>query len=184
MSRTRRRWTTSTRPATMPPSAACCAAESTISPKALTVQYYALLREQAGRREEALTTSAPTPRATRLRSPPRCCAWRLTASSASGRHRSPRAMPSCSSRRSRAASMAAFRFSRTALDVAALRAELADPACGGYAAFEGWVRDHNEGERVRRLEYEAFEALAVREGERIIAAARERFGVAHALCAH
>jgi molybdopterin synthase catalytic subunit len=80
--------------------------------------------------------------------------------------------------------MAAFRFSRTALDVAALRAELADPACGGYAAFEGWVRDHNEGERVRRLEYEAFEALAVREGERIIAAARERFGVAHALCAH
>jgi len=46
----------------MTPSAACCAAESTISPKALTVQYYALLREQAGRREEALTTSAPTPR--------------------------------------------------------------------------------------------------------------------------
>jgi molybdopterin synthase catalytic subunit len=37
---------------------------------------------------------------------------------------------------------------------------------------------------VRRLEYEAFEALAVREGERIIAAARARFGVAHALCAH
>lgn len=46
----------------MPPSAACCAAESTISPKALTVQYYALLREQAGRREESLTTSARTPR--------------------------------------------------------------------------------------------------------------------------
>ena len=80
--------------------------------------------------------------------------------------------------------MAAFRFSRTALDVAALRAELADPACGGYAAFEGWVRDHNEGERVRHLEYEAFQALAVREGERILAEARQRFGVAHALCAH
>ncbi|HET9331115.1 MAG TPA: molybdenum cofactor biosynthesis protein MoaE [Steroidobacteraceae bacterium] len=80
--------------------------------------------------------------------------------------------------------MAPFRFSRAALEVAALRAELADPACGGYAAFEGWVRDHNEGERVRRLEYEAFEALAVREGARIIAEARERFGVAHALCAH
>ena len=46
----------------MAPSATCCAAESTISPKALTVQYYALLREQAGRRDEALTTTAPTPR--------------------------------------------------------------------------------------------------------------------------
>jgi len=80
--------------------------------------------------------------------------------------------------------MAAFHFSRTALDVSALRAQLADPACGGYAAFEGWVRDHNEGERVRHLEYEAFETLAVREGERILAEARQRFGVAHALCAH
>jgi molybdenum cofactor guanylyltransferase len=33
-----------------------------IQPKHITVQYYALLREQAGRREEALTTTAPTPR--------------------------------------------------------------------------------------------------------------------------
>lgn len=31
-------------------------------PKHITVQYYALLREQAGRRDEALTTTAPTPR--------------------------------------------------------------------------------------------------------------------------
>ncbi|GAC1670326.1 MAG: hypothetical protein NVS9B2_16100 [Steroidobacteraceae bacterium] len=31
-------------------------------PKHITVQYYALLREQAGRRDETLTTSAPTPR--------------------------------------------------------------------------------------------------------------------------
>ena len=33
------------------------------------------------------------------------------------------------------------------------------------------MRDHNEGAPVRRLEYEAFEALAVREGERILAEA-------------
>jgi molybdopterin synthase catalytic subunit len=79
---------------------------------------------------------------------------------------------------------AAFTFSRTALDPTALRGALADPACGGYAAFEGWVRDHNEGQRVRLLEYEAFEALAVREAERIVAEAMTRFGVAHAACAH
>ena len=79
---------------------------------------------------------------------------------------------------------AAFSFSRTPLDVSALRSALADPACGGYAAFEGWVRDHNEGQRVRHLEYEAYEALAVREAERIIAEAGARFGVAHAACAH
>jgi sulfur-carrier protein adenylyltransferase/sulfurtransferase len=77
-----------------------------------------------------------------------------------------------------------FRFCATALDESALRTALADPTCGGYAAFEGWVRDHNEGRRVHRLEYEAFEPLAIKEGERIIAEAIARFGVQHAACVH
>jgi len=80
--------------------------------------------------------------------------------------------------------MGSFAFSHAPLDAAALRAALADPGCGGFTAFEGWVRDRNEGQRVQRLEYEAFEALALREGERILAEARARFGVRHARCAH
>jgi molybdopterin/thiamine biosynthesis adenylyltransferase/molybdopterin synthase catalytic subunit/rhodanese-related sulfurtransferase len=77
-----------------------------------------------------------------------------------------------------------FRFSPTPLEESTLRATLSDPTCGGYAAFEGWVRDHNEGRRVRRLEYEAFEPLAIKEGERIVAEAIAQFGVAHAACVH
>lgn len=77
-----------------------------------------------------------------------------------------------------------FRFSSTPLDDSPLRAPLSDPSCGGYASFEGWVRDHNEGRRVRRLEYEAFEPLAIKEGERIVAEAIARFGVEHAACVH
>jgi molybdopterin synthase catalytic subunit len=80
--------------------------------------------------------------------------------------------------------MKLFRFSHEPMDVPALRTSLQDPACGGYAAFEGWVRNSNEGRDVHRLEYEAYEALAVKEGERIIAAAIERFGVEHAACVH
>jgi len=80
--------------------------------------------------------------------------------------------------------MKLFRLTRAPLETAALRSELADPACGGYAAFEGWVRDHHEGERVRRLEYEAYEALAVREGERILEEAVERFAVPRVACVH
>ena len=80
--------------------------------------------------------------------------------------------------------MGRFVFSTQAIDPAALARGLADPACGGYASFEGWVRDHNEGRAVRRLEYEAFEELAVREGERIVAEACERFGVRNARCVH
>ncbi|NBX44855.1 MAG: molybdopterin converting factor [Gammaproteobacteria bacterium] len=81
-------------------------------------------------------------------------------------------------------SAARFTFSQSPLDGAALRERLTDVRCGGFCAFEGWVRDHNEGRAVRRLEYEAFEALAVTEGERIIAEACERFGVTRALCVH
>jgi len=80
--------------------------------------------------------------------------------------------------------MSAFRFSHTPVDGSQLRDELVDTHCGGFTAFEGWVRDHNEGQQVTRLEYEAFEALGVREGERIIAEACERFGVTRALCVH
>ena len=77
-----------------------------------------------------------------------------------------------------------FSFATTAIDTEAERQRVVDPACGGYASFEGWVRDHNEGQQVRHLEYEAFELLATREGERILAAALERFGVEHAACVH
>lgn len=80
--------------------------------------------------------------------------------------------------------MKPFSFSNTALTADRYREALADPAAGGYASFEGWVRNHNEGLAVTRLEYEAFEALANKEGERIVAEAIRRFGVINAACVH
>ena len=80
--------------------------------------------------------------------------------------------------------MAAFRFTRSPIDGARLTRALEDPGCGGFACFEGWVRDENEGQRVAHLEYEAFESLALREGERILEEARARFGVTAAACEH
>jgi molybdopterin synthase catalytic subunit len=77
-----------------------------------------------------------------------------------------------------------FSFTESAIDPTALRKQLADPACGGYVAFEGWVRDNNEGHNVTRLEYEAFVDLAVKEGTRIVNEATKRFGVAQAACVH
>lgn len=80
--------------------------------------------------------------------------------------------------------MSTFGFSREPLDPAALAAGLADHAAGGYASFEGWVRNENEGREVRRLDYQAFEELALKEGARIVAEAVERFGVRRACCVH
>jgi molybdopterin/thiamine biosynthesis adenylyltransferase/molybdopterin synthase catalytic subunit/rhodanese-related sulfurtransferase len=79
---------------------------------------------------------------------------------------------------------APFRFSTSPLETAALQRELRDESCGGFASFEGWVRNHNEGQAVTRLEYEAFAELAEKEGARIVEEARRRFGVTHAACAH
>jgi molybdopterin synthase catalytic subunit len=77
-----------------------------------------------------------------------------------------------------------FRFADHAIDTAAARAELRDPGAGGFVTFEGWVRDFNEGREVSALEYEAFQALAVKEGARIVAEAYARFPLRHALCIH
>lgn len=77
-----------------------------------------------------------------------------------------------------------FRFTEHPIDIASARSELVDRRAGGYASFEGWVRDHNEGREVTRLEYEAFQALATKEGERILTEALGRFPIQHASCIH
>jgi len=80
--------------------------------------------------------------------------------------------------------MSGFSFSHERIDPAALAAGLADVAAGGFVSFEGWVRNENEGREVRRLDYEAFEELALKEGARIVAEAIERFGIRGARCVH
>jgi len=80
--------------------------------------------------------------------------------------------------------MGGFRLSQTPFDTAALRAGLLDERVGGYASFEGWVRNHNDGRRVHGLRYEAYAALATAEGNRIMDEARARFAIVDAACVH
>jgi len=61
------------------------------------------------------------------------------------------------------------------LDVSEIAALVADPGFGAVATFVGTVRGLNLGRRVERLEYEAYEPLAVRVFERIAAEAAERW---------
>jgi molybdopterin synthase catalytic subunit len=77
-----------------------------------------------------------------------------------------------------------FRFSDTAIDSQSLQTTLNHPTAGGFVAFEGWVRNHNEGQPVLRLEYEAFAELAIKEGQRIIDEALEQFAITGAVCVH
>jgi len=77
-----------------------------------------------------------------------------------------------------------FRLSDVPFDIAVSRAGLLDDRVGGYASFEGWVRDHNDGRAVTALHYEAYAALAEREGEAIVEEALGRFDILHAACVH
>ncbi len=70
------------------------------------------------------------------------------------------------------------------IDPDALRRGLFDDSAGAYVGFEGWVRNRNEGHDVLRLEYEAYEPIAIREGEKIIAEARLEYPLLDAHCVH
>lgn len=80
--------------------------------------------------------------------------------------------------------MMEFRIQAATLQPDRDRLELMSPSCGGYVTFEGWVRNHNEGHDVNLLEYQAYEALAVKEGNRVVAEAAAAFPIEHALCIH
>lgn len=77
-----------------------------------------------------------------------------------------------------------FVLVREPIDVAAWSARLDDPTAGAVTSFEGRVRNHANGREVTGLAYEAYDALAAKEGERILAEARERFDVARVACVH
>ena len=77
-----------------------------------------------------------------------------------------------------------FALSPETIDGAALREKLEDASAGGCVTFEGWVRNENQGREVRQLEYEGYEAVAVKEGQNVLDEALEKYDVRHAECVH
>lgn len=67
------------------------------------------------------------------------------------------------------------RLSPSALDLSAAVEEVSRADSGAVSVFVGTTRDHNRGKRVRYLEYEAYEPLAIRSFERIAAEADARW---------
>lgn len=55
---------------------------------------------------------------------------------------------------------------------------------GAYVVFEGRVRNHNDGQAVEALEYEAYGELAEKEGSKIIGEAFRKFQILEAACVH
>jgi len=71
-----------------------------------------------------------------------------------------------------------------AIDTTTLAAELHDAAAGAEVTFDGRVRNHNDGQRVTGLEYQAYPTLALATGKRILAEESERHGILRAVAVH
>ncbi len=61
-----------------------------------------------------------------------------------------------------------FTLADGGFDIPALSGHLADPRAGARVMFDGRVRNHNEGSAVSHLEYQAYPAMALKVGQRIL----------------
>jgi molybdopterin synthase catalytic subunit len=77
-----------------------------------------------------------------------------------------------------------FKITTRPIDPEARKLTLAHGTAGACVTFEGWVRNHNDGESVQALEYEAHAAIAESEGAKILAEAKQRFAIHTAICEH
>jgi MoaE-MoaD fusion protein len=76
------------------------------------------------------------------------------------------------------------RIVRARIDAQAVVARLKQPADGAAVIFEGVVRDNSRGRRTLYLDYEAYEAMALKQLESLAVEARKRFGVRGASIVH
>ncbi|PJJ52998.1 molybdenum cofactor biosynthesis protein MoaE [Hymenobacter chitinivorans] len=61
------------------------------------------------------------------------------------------------------------------IDVAAVLASVQDEGAGAVNTFIGTVRNQSTGRRVVRLDYEAYDAMAIRQMEHVAAQAQEKW---------
>jgi molybdopterin synthase catalytic subunit len=75
-------------------------------------------------------------------------------------------------------------LTRSRIDAGALAAAAARPECGAVLAFLGTTRNHHDGRAVVRLEYEAYERMALEALERIEREACARFAILSCVIVH
>jgi molybdopterin synthase catalytic subunit len=77
-----------------------------------------------------------------------------------------------------------FALSDSRIDADVLARDLANDGAGACVTFEGRVRNNNAGRAVHQLDYQAYGALAAKEGERILDEAKQKFAILDVRCVH
>ena len=70
------------------------------------------------------------------------------------------------------------------IDVSVVSGAVAHPAAGAVVTFVGTTRDHNDGRRVIRLEYEAYPEMALAEMRKIGETAQQRWPIQRIAIVH
>lgn len=73
---------------------------------------------------------------------------------------------------------------RDRIEVAALEREVGDPAAGAIVSFAGTTRRDNAGRKVTRLEYEAYEPMALSEMRKLAREAGQRWPIVRIAITH
>jgi molybdopterin synthase catalytic subunit len=73
---------------------------------------------------------------------------------------------------------------REKIDTSALLERLKAPADGAAVVFEGIVRDNTRGRRTLYLDYEAYEAMAIKQMEDLASQAKSRFAIRDVALVH
>jgi len=72
----------------------------------------------------------------------------------------------------------------SALNPAEVISQISSPHCGAIDVFIGTVRNHTKGKPVVRLDFEAYEKMALKEMEKIVAQARQKWPIEHMAMVH
>ncbi len=71
-----------------------------------------------------------------------------------------------------------FEITTEPLDVGAIARRVVLPECGATVSLDGYARQWTKGRETQYLVYEAYEAMALREMEKLIERARAQFEIA------
>lgn len=77
-----------------------------------------------------------------------------------------------------------FKLVTDTLEFLEVQNALYRPEAGAVVCFEGRVRNHNNNRPVTHLNYEAFDEMAISEGNQILIEAKNKFNVIEALAIH
>ncbi|WP_336761902.1 molybdenum cofactor biosynthesis protein MoaE [Asaia sp. VD9] len=80
--------------------------------------------------------------------------------------------------------MSAFLLTDQPIDPTAFAHALRFDEAGGYCSFEGWVRNHSDGQDVLGLDYQAYRPLAEAEALAVLREAETRFEILAASAIH